>query len=117
MSWRTPAAVTLTRPGETGDPRRGRVVFEGFDYSLRAYAFRQHDGKDRIEFTLDPAAPIVNPAFRLMNWTSPPERLRVRIDGTELPPGSWTAQTSGRDLVVWVGATWTARTSVGFTGA
>ncbi len=116
MSWRRPAAVTIVRPAEKGDPRRGRVIFEGFDYSLRAYAFRQHDEEDRVEFSLDPTVPAVNPAFRLMNWTSAPEDIRVKVNGTDVSPGAYAAQISGRDLVVWIDGTWSSRTSVGFYG-
>ena len=118
LSYRQPAAVVMTRDaGEKGDPRRGRVIFEGFDYSIRAYAFRQHSDEDRVEFSLQPAKPIVNPAFRILNWSTAPERTRVKVNGKDLDPRGYAAQTSGRDLVVWVDDVWLDRTQIGIFGS
>jgi hypothetical protein len=100
QSYMHPAEVEVHRdPGEPRERHRGRVLLEGYDYALRAYAFRK-TGNDRLSLTMAPSVPQINPVFLIDGWTSP--GVSVRIDGEALPANRFQAQVSGHDLTVWV---------------
>jgi hypothetical protein len=116
-SYYYPAQIEVTRePGEPPERHRGRVLLEGYDWSLRAQTFRKQ-GEDRVEFAMDPhseemamgtktghsASNVVaqiNPVFVINGWTAP--GARVFVDGQELPARRYATQVHDHDLTVWV---------------
>jgi hypothetical protein len=89
-SYQSPAQIEVRRePGEHQELHRGRVLLEGYDFSLRAYTFRKQ-GEDRVELIMTPKAPQINPVFLINGWSAP--GVRVRVDGGELAPERFRAQ-------------------------
>jgi hypothetical protein len=102
-SYGSPAEVEVHRdPGEPEELHRGRVLLEGYDYSLRAYTFRKV-GEDRVRITMKPSAPQINPVFLINGWTS--AGVRVFTGGKELGSEAYCSQVSGHDLTIWVQGT------------
>jgi len=119
LSYRFPAEVTVHREAsERGDPHRGRVLVEGYDYSGRTYTFRQNDRQNRVEVALQPkdGVPVINPVFLVNGWDAVAQGTRVVVDGAELHSEKFVAQNSGSDLVVWVEGVFSRPTSFGFHG-
>jgi len=111
-SYSQPARIEIQRdPGEPDDLHRGRVLLEGYEYPLRAYTFRK-TGEDRVEITMIPTAPQINPVFLINGWTS--ARVRIVVDGQELSEDAFTAQISGHDLTVWLPGRFTKETQIRF---
>lgn len=99
-SYSNPARIEVERdPGEPDDLHRGRVLVEGYDYSLRAYTFRKQ-GADRVTFSMYPSEPQLNPVFVIDGWTAP--EVVVRINGNTLATDQYQSQISGHDLVLWL---------------
>lgn len=113
QSYLNPAAVEVHRdPGEPLERHRGRVLLEGYDYSLRAYTFRK-TGEDRMSLTMTPTVPQINPVFLVDGWTSP--GVTVHVNGQALPAERYTAQVSGHDLTLWVEGTFAQPVEFAFT--
>jgi len=117
-SYYRPANIRVHKgPTEPDEMNRGRVLVEGYDFSLRAQCFRKQ-GEDRLEFTLDPTVykralkastmssgdtetvPQINPVFVVDGWTA--VGARVQVDGEDVPAADYAAQVSGHDLVLWL---------------
>jgi hypothetical protein len=112
-SYGAPGAIHVHRdPGEPEDLHRGRVLEEGYDFSLRAYSFRKK-GDDRVSITLTPSAPQINPVFLINGWSAPD--VHVMLDGTQVDSSRYRAQMNGNDLTVWVEGTFTEPTGFMFT--
>lgn len=114
-SYSSPAEVEVHRdPGEREELHRGRVLLEGYDYSLRAYTFRKQ-GDDRMRLTLTPRpnAPQINPVFLINGWRA--SHVVLRIDDQEVPSKRYRFQRSGDDLVVWVEGHFAQSTEFGFS--
>jgi len=113
-SYSRPARIELHRdPGEPNELHRGRVLFEGYDYALRAYTIRKQ-GEDRVRLTMVPEVPQVNPVFLINGWSS--SGVTVRLDGRELVPGDYYAQVHGPDLTIWIAGRFAADTDLEFLG-
>lgn len=113
-SYRFPAVINVVRdPDEPEEIHRGRVLLEGYDYSVRAYIFRKY-GADRVTFTMKPSAPQINPVFVVNGWTSP--GVVLSIDGDEVDDGKYRAQVTGEDLVIWVAGTFEHATQFQLVG-
>jgi hypothetical protein len=111
-SYQSPARIDVHRdPGEREELHRGRVLEEGYDYSLRAYVLRK-TGDDRVRLTLTPSVAQINPVFLINGWRA--AQVRVFIDGQELAAGQFEAQVSGHDLSVWVKGRFTQPTEFVF---
>lgn len=111
-SYQEPAVIDVHRDeGEPEELHRGRVLEEGYDFSLRAYTFRK-TGDDRVNLTMKPRAAQINPVFLFNGWTSPD--VRVLVNGVQLEPGAFQAQVSGNDLTVWIQGTFTEPTEFSF---
>jgi hypothetical protein len=112
-SYQNPARIEVQRdPGEPDDLHRGRVLLEGYDYSLRAYVFRKQ-GPDRLAITMIPSIPQINPVFLINGWSS--DGVIVNMDGNLLPPGQFQAQVSGHDLTIWIDGRFDRETQIEFT--
>lgn len=96
-----PAKLEVVRdPGEPDRLHRGRVLFEGYDFSLRAYVIRK-TGKDQVRFFVVPGAVQIDPVFVVTGWLS--ERAHVLVDGRALADGAWRSQwTADGQLVIWI---------------
>lgn len=99
-SWLNPAKI------ETGYERDslwgmacGRVLFEGYAYSERAYTFRKF-GEDKIKFTMRPKVPVINPVFVINGWERP--LAKVSLDGRALEKKFFKWQQVEKDLVLWI---------------
>jgi len=100
-SWATPAKI------ETGyESRRlpwglsyGPILYEGYVYAERAYFFRL-EGTDKLKFKFTPIEKIINPVFRVENWSG--ESPKVFIDRKQLGEDSFRWQFDGRFLTVWI---------------
>lgn len=107
-SYQSPARVEIIRdPGEKVDLHRGRVLLEGYDYSLRAHTFRKH-GADEVRFVMTPSRPQINPVFVISGWHAP--TTSIAVDGTPLAEDQYRTQCSGSDLVVWMEGVFDHRT-------
>ena len=93
------------------DLHRGRVLEEGYDFSLRAYTFRK-TGEDRVNLTMKPRTAEINPVFLFNGWTSPD--VQVQISGVPLEHDRYQVQINGHDLTVWVQGTFTEPTHFSF---
>ncbi len=99
-SYHEPAQIEIHRdPGEPDDLHRGRVLEEGYDFSLRAYTIRKQ-GEDRVRLTMRPRAPQINPVFLINGWTAP--GVTVTLDGRALDTQCYQAQIHEQDLIVWI---------------
>jgi len=100
-SWLNPADITTGY--ESGNLLRGmsygRVLYEGYSYSERAYTFRKF-GEDHVEFTMTPKDPVINPIFIINGWRSP--RAKVIWNGEHLSTDLFESQISDGDLILWV---------------
>jgi hypothetical protein len=113
LSYGRPGTIQVHRdPGEPEDLHRGRVLEEGYDFSLRAYTFRKK-GEDRVSFTLIPSAAQINPVFLINGWSAP--HVQVTANGTLLNSNQYRAQVNGNDLTVWVEGSFTEATRFLFT--
>jgi len=100
-SWARPAKI------ETGyESRRipwglsyGPVLYEGYSYSERAYAFRL-EGTDKLRFKLTPIEKVINPVIKVENWTG--EKPKIFINGEKLAESIFRWQFDGRFLIVWI---------------
>ena len=102
-SYRSPGTVDIVRDkGEYGDPKRGRVIYEGYDYSIKAYGIRQHGNEDRVIMRLHPDVPVPHPALRIIGWHTAPYSVRVEVDGRQIADDRYALQISENDLVVWL---------------
>lgn len=101
-SWLKPGSVTtgFEKEGNTYLPgsSSGRLIYEGYAYSQRAYTFRK-SGKDEVRFTLEPEVDIINPVFVINGWLEPNARLRFNDGQLSL---EYEVQTEENDLIVWV---------------
>jgi hypothetical protein len=113
-SYSRPARIALHRdPGEPEELHRGRVLFEGYDFALRAYTIRKQ-GEDRVRLRMVPEVPQVNPVFLINGWSSP--SVGVRIDGREAARGECYAQVHGHDLTIWIRGRFDRETGFEFLG-
>jgi hypothetical protein len=115
-SYRNPAAVEIVRGrGRQGDPRSGRLVYEGYDFPRRAYTFRQNDAEDAVRAVLRPGAAVLDPVVVVEGWHTPADRLSVRRDGRVLPPDAYRAQVSGHELVLWLAGSFDSKFTLELT--
>ncbi|MFW5972294.1 MAG: hypothetical protein ACOCRL_02280 [Bacillota bacterium] len=99
-SYTKPAQIEVHRdPGEPVELHRGRVLLEGYDYSLRAYTFRK-SGADQFKFNMIPSAIQVNPVFLVNGWKSP--ELTILVNGEKLAVEEYCHQINGQDMTVWI---------------
>jgi hypothetical protein len=113
-SYQEPAIIEVHRdPGEPEELHRGRVLEEGYDFSLRAYTFRK-TGDDRINLTMTPKTPQINPVFVFDGWTS--SDARVFVNDAPLDRDRYQTQVCGHDLTVWIDGTFTEPTRFSFLG-
>lgn len=111
-----PGAVEIVRdPGEPDVLHRGRVLFEGYDFGLRAYVIRKQ-GRDRVRFRLRPGEVQWHPAFVVTGWES--AGAVVQVDGAEPAAGSVAVQwnRARSELVVWLEGRFSAPCEVEITG-
>lgn len=112
-SYYIPAKIIIHRdPGEVEELHRGRVLLEGYDYSLRAYTFRK-TGADEVNLTMEPTETQINPVFLINGWKSP--QLSLSVNGEKMSPENYRFQISGDDLVVWVEGRFTGKTTFSFS--
>jgi hypothetical protein len=113
-SWYYPAKVLTGNeciksiPGMSSGP----VLYEGYAYSERAYTFRK-SGPDKIEFTMSPKFPVINPVFNINGWKSP--KASVSIDQKTLNQDKVVCAISGNDLVVMVKGRFSKEITVSIT--
>ncbi len=77
----------------------GRVLYEGYAYSERAYVFRKY-GEDLIEFAMKPQVPVINPVYIINGWKS--KELKVMWNNEPLSSNRFKSQLIGDDLILWV---------------
>ena len=112
-SYQEPAEIEVYRDeGEPEELHRGRVLEEGYDFSLRAYTFRK-TGEDRVSMIMRPRAIQINPVFLFNGWNSPV--VVINVNGVRLDSENYQSQISGNDLTVWVQGTFTEETEFTFT--
>ncbi|MFW6035315.1 MAG: hypothetical protein ACOCRZ_03575 [Halothermotrichaceae bacterium] len=100
QSYQNPAEIEINKdPGEPDELHRGRVLLEGYDYSLRAYTFRKK-GVDKVEFTMKPSKTQINPVFMINGWKSP--EVNVMVNGERLSSEKYNYQISGQDMIIWL---------------
>lgn len=136
-SWHIPAHITMLKAAGASalggghflptEFHRGEMLFEGYDYSIRAYTFRKTAGPDELVVELKPdsvlglsiikasqtreqlddeeelMSSIINPVFVVNGWSSP--TAIVQVNGQVLGSDACQTQISGRDLVVWIKGT------------
>lgn len=112
-SYAHPARIEVLRdPGEPSDLHRGRVLVEGYDYSIRAYTFRK-TGEDRVAFVMHPDEPQINPVFVIDGWTA--AEVVVSMNGSQLESEMFQYQISEHDLVLWLSGQINIETRFEFT--
>lgn len=111
-SYRSPATIDVHRdPDEPVELHRGRVLLEGYDFSLRAYVIRK-TGEDRVELTMTPTVKQVNPVFLINGWTSPD--VVIDVDGSPLARELYEYQVSGEDMTIWIKGSFDEATKFSF---
>lgn len=109
-SYTQPAIVEVEKdPGETTDLHRGRVLFEGYDYSQRAFVIRKA-GRDEVRLTLVPGVPQVNPVFVVTGWRA--GEVRVVVDDVPRDAPAVRCQKRGDEIVVWISGTFERPTRI-----
>ncbi len=99
-SYLNPAEIEIIRdPEEIEELHRGRVLLEGYDYSLRAYTFRK-TGDDRVNLIMKPSSTQINPVFLINGWDD--NSLTLEIDGEVVSKENYHYQKNGDDLIIWV---------------
>jgi hypothetical protein len=94
----TEVAACWLRPG-TVEVESGRVEFEGYDQSQRAYVLNAGRSTRRCRLKLVPEAqnPVINPAFVIKGWNGP-AKAHVAV-ARQLAVGR---EDGGGTLVLWV---------------
>jgi len=102
-AWLNPARVTtgFEKEGETDIEgcAQGRVLYEGYAYSQRAYTFRKL-GEDEISFRLEPEVDVINPVFVIDGWLG--QEAIVEINGGRVPLNRYQVQREGSEIIVWL---------------
>lgn len=95
-----PAEIQVHKEnGESNDLHRGRVLLEGYDFSLRAYVLRKQR-EDRVAFTMIPQSVQVNPVFVIAGWSS--HSVKVSVNHRQLSSSDYRYQVNGDELVIWI---------------
>lgn len=111
-----PASVEIVRdPGEPAELHRGRVLFEGYDFSVRAYVIRK-TGEDCVRFWLRPETVQCDPAFVVAGWREGAPR--VSVNGKTLSAQSWRSQRGpDGELIVWISGRFEEATEIAIASA
>lgn len=110
-----PAAIEIIQdPGESKELHRGRVLYEGYDFSIRGYVIRKI-GADQVRLHMRPGAAQVDPVFLVTDWTCPD--VMVAVDGQTLPPERWQHQSTDQgELVLWLSGRFDQLTEISIWG-
>ncbi len=99
-SWYYPADVQTGNENKTRFRwARGNTLFEGYRYSERAYSFRKF-GVDKIEFSMKPQVPVINPVFMVNGWET--DSAKILLNGKPVNSDRVRAQITGDDLLLWM---------------
>lgn len=99
-SWLNPAKVETGYEGDSlWGMACGRVLFEGYAYSERAYTTRKF-GEDQVKLAMTPNVPAINPVFIINGWERPVAK--VALNGKVLDKELFKWQQVENDLVVWI---------------
>lgn len=98
-SWLNPAEIKTGYEIGPWGMAHGRVIFEGYMYSERAYTFRKY-GEDYMKFKMIPKVHVINPVFVVNGWKNP--SVNLILNGKVLEEDRFRWQQVGDDLIIWV---------------
>ncbi|MFW6035706.1 MAG: hypothetical protein ACOCRZ_05570 [Halothermotrichaceae bacterium] len=79
----------------------GQVLYEGYDYSKRAYIFRKSGEEEiRFKFTPDTDKKQINPVFIIEDWDSP--KVSLRVNNINIDNDKYFTQVFEGKLVIWI---------------